>query len=121
MMHEVSRIGPYRIVGTLGEGGMGGVYRAVHCEPGEPAAVKTAGRLSEKVFASFRREARALARVRHPGVVRVLDHGVHEGFPWYAMELLEGTTLRNLTAAVGPTHSLSLRSTRSEERRVGKE
>jgi hypothetical protein len=44
---------------------------------------------------SIRREIHALTRIDHPGVVRILDYGVHEGKPWYAMVLLEGETLRS--------------------------
>ena len=43
---------------------------------------------------SIRREIDALTRISHPGVVRILDNGVYEGRPWYAMELLEGESLR---------------------------
>ena len=42
---------------------------------------------------SIRREIQALTRLRHPGVVRILDEGVDAGVPWYAMELLDGQTL----------------------------
>ena len=42
----------------------------------------------------LRREIAALARLRHPGVVQIIEHGLEQGLPWYAMELLEGPTLR---------------------------
>lgn len=87
------RLGDYRIEATLGRGGMATVYRATHVTSGREVALKTVDATSERVVRSIRREVRALARVRHPGVVRVLDDGVHEGVPWYAMELVEGRTL----------------------------
>ena len=91
-------IGPYRILEPLGQGGMGVVYRGVHLRTGQAAAVKTVRALRAGVAASLRREILALARVRHPGIVRILDEGVEDGLPWYAMELLEGPNLRQYTA-----------------------
>src|SRR5689334_2559708 len=81
-------IGPYRIVDSLGQGGMGVVYRAVHKETGAPIALKTVRVRHEGLLAGIRREIRALMRVDHPGVVKILGEGIHEGVPWYAMELL---------------------------------
>jgi eukaryotic-like serine/threonine-protein kinase len=93
-MHEVPRtIGPYRILQVLGRGGMGVVYRGVHGETGEAAAIKTVTVANEALLGSIRREIRALSRIRHPGVVRVLAEGLQESVPWYAMELLDGKTL----------------------------
>ncbi len=86
------QIGPYEIEGTLGEGGMGVVYRARSRVTGESAAVKTVRLPRLSSLAGIRREIQRLGRLRHPGVVRVFEHGVHEGLPWYAMELLEGST-----------------------------
>src|SRR6185503_7832508 len=62
---------------------------------GQRAALKTVRLPKPALLASLRREILRLERLRHPGVVRVLEHGVHEGLPWYAMELLEGTTWRD--------------------------
>jgi serine/threonine protein kinase/tetratricopeptide (TPR) repeat protein len=90
------RIGPYRIVGALGEGGMGVVYRAVHHESGAPVALKTVHTSNERMLSSIRREVHALSRLNHPGVVRVVGEGVDHAQPWYAMELLEGLTLLRL-------------------------
>ena len=86
-------LGPYRIQGELGRGGMGVVYRAIHTETLTPAAVKTVfdGKLSGTQ--SLRLEMRALRRLQHPGVVNILNHGEERGRPWIAMELLEGQTL----------------------------
>src|SRR5262245_58244341 len=86
-------IGPYRVVGPLGLGGMGVVYRAIH-DDGRMVAVKTVRVAAESQVAGLRREIHALARLRHPGIVRILDEGVADGLPWYAMDLLEGLTLK---------------------------
>ena len=88
------RFGPYTAAGVLGAGGMGVVYRAVHTTSGERVALKTVAVGSEHELASIRREIHTLRRLRHPGVVRIVAEGVCDGVPWYAMDLLEGETLR---------------------------
>ena len=97
-MNIPERIGPYLIDDVLGQGGMGVVYRARRAETGERCAVKTLGMVAAKRAELLRREIRALGRVRHPGIVRVLDQGIHDGCPWYAMELLNSVTLAHLFA-----------------------
>ena len=87
-----SRIGPYRIVDELGRGGMGVVYRVVR-DDGPELALKIPSRELSHLFGWLRREIHALGRLRHPGVVRILDEGTEHGVPWYAMELLEGRSL----------------------------
>ncbi len=88
-------IGPYRVLEAIGQGGMGVVYRAEHKASQAPVAVKTVRVRHENMLAGIRREIRALMRIDHPGVVRILGEGVADGLPWYAMELLEGQTLRD--------------------------
>ena len=85
MRDERAAIGPFRIVGTLGQGGMGVVYRAVHATEGHEVALKTVRVPDAWMLQSIRREIHGLARLRHPGIVRILDHGVDQGIPWYAM------------------------------------
>jgi serine/threonine protein kinase/tetratricopeptide (TPR) repeat protein len=92
-----TRIGPYRILYELGRGGMGVVYRAVR-EDGPELALKIPSRDLAHHFGWLRREIHALGRLRHPGVVRILDEGIEQGVPWYAMELLHG---QSLDAALG--------------------
>jgi protein kinase-like protein/AAA ATPase-like protein len=81
---------------------MGVVYRAEHLKTGAPAAIKTVHLPHEDWLHGIRREIHALSRLRHPGVVRILDQGLWEGWPWYAMELLEGVALRQLVGARPP-------------------
>lgn len=86
-------LGPYTLGNVIGGGGMGVVYRAKHAETGEVVAVKTVRVPEERMVSSIRREIHALSRIRHAGIVRVLDQGYDAGLPWFAMELLQGRTL----------------------------
>ena len=89
------RLGPYRIVGCIGEGGMGVVYRAEHSETRAHVAIKMARSPQAAQISGLRCEIHALARIHHPGIVRIIAEGQEQGLPWYAMELLEGRTLEN--------------------------
>jgi serine/threonine protein kinase len=91
---DTESIGPYRILEPLGHGGMGVVFRARHVSSERAVALKTVKVTAPRWFDSIRREIQALTRIRHPGIVRILEHGVHQGRPWYAMDLLEGEDLR---------------------------
>src|SRR5688572_25717204 len=97
-------IGPYRLLEQLGRGGMGIVYRAQHSGGGPPVALKTVRLPNQGLLQGLRREIRALARIRHPGIVRILDEGLEQGFPWYAMELVQGAPLSRWRRAQGLQH-----------------
>src|SRR4051812_45491860 len=94
-------IGPFRILEPLGAGGMGVVYRAELPGTGERVAVKTVRVANVGQLASIRREIHAVAGIRHPGGVRVTAEGVEDGLPWYAMELIDGPSLRTLLTRAG--------------------
>ncbi|MEI9936867.1 MAG: protein kinase [Pseudomonadota bacterium] len=100
-----SEIGPFRISGVLGRGGMGVVYRGEHCETGALAAVKTITATTPSVVSAIRREIRSLGRLRHPGIARIIDSGISRGLPWYAMNLLVGGTLRDHLVSIRPEAS----------------
>jgi serine/threonine protein kinase len=86
----------FRLVRPLGQGGMGAVWVAQHTALDTPCAVKfiheEAAR-SPDLRVRFEREAKAAAQLRSPHVVQILDHGVWQGCPYIAMELLEGEDL----------------------------
>ena len=89
-------IGGYDVLSELGRGGMGVVYRAAPRGGGEHVALKMPYAEMADHFGCMRREIVALSRLEHSGVVRILDSGVEQGIPWYAMELLEARTLNDL-------------------------
>lgn len=86
-----------RLSRKLGDGGMGSVWLADHLGLGNQVVIKFMSPMlarDEQWTARFRREAELAARVRHPHVVQVFDHGVtSEGVPFIVMELLEGHDL----------------------------
>src|SRR5689334_14555502 len=92
----LSTFGPYEVEARIGSGGMGVVYRGRHLTNGGAVAVKTVHVASPELIAGFRREVQALAGLSHPGIVRVLDQGLTDGMPWYAMELVDGRPLSSL-------------------------
>jgi uncharacterized RDD family membrane protein YckC len=90
------RIGRFELVATLGQGGMGSVWRARDRHSGTDVALKVLhpGLQARPDFLSrFEREARAAAALRHRNIVQVIDSGVDDGTPWIAMELVEGEDL----------------------------
>ena len=92
------RVGSYRIVRKIGEGGMGCVYEAIHDEIGKRVAIKVlhANYSREpELRARFLSEARAVNMVQHPGLVSIFDYGcTNEDAAYLIMEFLKGETLR---------------------------
>jgi hypothetical protein len=96
-LHAGERLGPYEILGGLGAGGMGEVYRARDQRLGRAVAIKVlpaeaAG--DPERLRRFDHEARASSSLSHPNILGVLDVGTHDGAPYLVAELLEGETLR---------------------------
>lgn len=92
--------GRYRILASLGEGGMGMVYRGVHEALRKPVAIKF---LQQKInsnremVARFEREAVTAANLRHPNIAEAIDYGsLPDGTLYLVMELVDGVPLRKL-------------------------
>ncbi|HYI12592.1 MAG TPA: protein kinase [Thermoanaerobaculia bacterium] len=91
-------LGHYRIVDSLGQGGMGEVYRANDPRLGRDVAVKVLSReliADADAAARFLREARAVASLSHANILSIFDFGTENGVTYAVMELLEGETLRD--------------------------
>jgi serine/threonine protein kinase/tetratricopeptide (TPR) repeat protein len=99
-----SRLGPYEIIGSLGTGGMGEVYRARDTRLGREVALKV---LPPEVtseperLARFDREARVVAALNHPHIVTIYSTEIIDGIRFLTMELVEGPTLTEVIAPGG--------------------
>src|SRR6202162_5776583 len=99
-----TRLGPYEVLGPLGAGGMGEVYRARDERLSRSVALKVLpGEISadRSRLERFEKEARAASSLNHPNIVTIYDIGSSESVAYIAMELVEGRTLRDLLAS-GP-------------------
>ncbi len=97
-LSEEDRIGRYRLLRLIGEGGSGSVYLAERSHEGysQRVALKLlrVGVRDPIEKARFQREQRILARLEHPNISRLLDAGIGEdGVPWFAMEYIDGAPL----------------------------
>ncbi len=117
MLSDGAVVGDFRVVGFLGRGGSGEVYRAEHRELGFAAALKVLHRGDESGKARFSREADILAKHPYPGFPRFFAYGESDGHPYMATELLEERPLpktdadvadfiRQIAQAVGHLHNL---------------
>jgi hypothetical protein len=95
--------GRYRILGLLGHGGMGEVYRAYDLILSQSVALKflPQAKVSEAALARFRNEVRIARQVSHPNVCRVYDIGFVEGLQFLSMEYLDGEDLASLLRRIG--------------------
>src|SRR5512141_3216687 len=98
------RLGGFEVLSPLGSGGMGEVYRARDTRLGRDVALKV---LPEALssdpgrLARFEQEARSASALNHPNIVTIHEIGREGGFPYIAMELVEGKTVRELSVG-GP-------------------
>jgi serine/threonine protein kinase len=95
----MKRIGKYEVIGEIGTGSMGTIYRARDQVLDRAVALKmlrTDTQIDPELKERFYREARACARLAHPNIITVYDMGEAEGVIYIAMELLSGSDLRKL-------------------------
>ncbi|MCA8925531.1 MAG: serine/threonine protein kinase [Planctomycetes bacterium] len=93
------QVGPYVVLEEISRGGTAIVYRAYDPSQGRPVALKVlhdVGLQTPTVRRRFEREAEALARLNHPGIVKVLGWGVEGRYPYLALELIHGRSLAEL-------------------------
>jgi serine/threonine protein kinase len=94
----VTQIGKYQILGILGVGGMGVVYRGMDKSMGREVAIKTLTEATEDLRQRFQLEARS-GVLNHPNIVTVYDFGEQDGNPYIVMEFVPGDSLENLLRA----------------------
>lgn len=108
---ELERLGPYRVLGVLGRGGMGVVYRAEQEQPRREVALKVLapGLASARAVRRFEHEAQILGRLQHPGIAQVYEAAAAETpggvRPFFAMEMVRGEPL----TAYAEGHRLGVR------------
>ena len=96
MVVPVPSVAGYEIIGELGRGGMGVVYKARHLKLNRVVALKmilVGAHASQEQMLRFMGEAEMIAQLQHPNIVQLFDAGVHEGMPYLSMEFVEGGSL----------------------------
>ena len=101
----VQKVGKYDILGVLGQGGMGVVYKAKDPLIGRLVALKTVNPelvANPEILTRFYREAQSAGALQHPNIVTVFDLGEFEGHPYIAMEFVEGESLQSIITRRAP-------------------
>ncbi|MBJ93279.1 MAG: hypothetical protein CMP23_02255 [Rickettsiales bacterium] len=102
----LGKVGPYKILKLLGQGGMAAVYQARDERDGSECAVKILARMRPTWVQRFAREFESARKVNHPNVVRVLEAGDEEGLAYFSMEQVEGVTASRYVLELGPEDPL---------------
>jgi serine/threonine-protein kinase len=95
---QLTKLGPYEILKTLGKGGMGSVYEAIDIQTGQRVAVKALSpqlAVAEGFRERFEAEIESLKTLRNDGIVRLYGYGEQDGVLFYSMELVDGTSLED--------------------------
>ena len=101
---QPARIGQYRVLESIGSGGMGHVYRAHDEQHDRPVAIKLlAAQLAtdHNSVQRFHREIQVLQRLDHPNIVHLIDVGEQNGLPFFVMEYVDGASLTTLIKRLG--------------------
>ncbi|MCO4746734.1 MAG: protein kinase [Proteobacteria bacterium] len=102
------RLGRYRILSKLGEGGMGVVYLAEQDRPRRKVAIKVIRATAAHQRRRFEWEAEVLARLDHPGIARILEAHADPDQSWFAMEHIDGATLDEAAEGLETAELLTL-------------
>src|SRR5215470_14380820 len=105
LLAEGTQIGKYEILGPIGAGGMGEVFRARDRQLGREVAIKVLSGAFASDPARLRRfelEARSASALNHPNIVTIYEIGDANGVSYIAMEFVEGKTLRELLSSGRP-------------------
>lgn len=95
---EPQQIGRYKIICVLGQGGMGKVYKVFDPQTQQELALKVnfCGDASSKAAIRFRREAKTMIALKHPGIVKAYDIGCENNQMFFTMDLVKGVSLKEL-------------------------
>lgn len=99
---EGSVIGEYRVLGKIGAGGGGQVYKAEHQRMERIVALKVLPKSTPRAVKRFHQEVKAAAKLIHPNIVTAFDAGEHNGMPYLVMEYVEGKSLDQVVEEGGP-------------------
>lgn len=102
---SLERIGPYTIQGVLGRGGMGTVYRGIHLETNSLDAIKVLSPQfaeDDHFRGRFESEIKALLKLNHHNIVKLLSYGQEDGMLFFAMELVNGSSLFDMQKRLHP-------------------
>jgi eukaryotic-like serine/threonine-protein kinase len=97
----MARFGDYELVEKIGEGGMAMVYKGVQASLGRAVAIKVLSRTltdDAEIVERFNRESVIIARLNHPNIIHVIDRGIADGVPYFAMDFVDGTDLARVIA-----------------------
>jgi hypothetical protein len=118
---RVPAIPGYEILGELGRGGMGVVYKARHVGLNRVVALKmilAGDHAAADDLARFRTEAEAVAALHHPNVVQIYEIGAQDGLPYFSLEFVEGGSLAQKLAAAPPSPAQAAELTETLARAV---
>lgn len=95
------RLGKYEVLGILGQGGMGVVYKGYDAQIGRYVAIKTIhrsmlkGDLGRELITRFQQEVKAVGRLTHANIVAIYDCSEEDGMPYFVMEFVDGKELKH--------------------------